>query len=140
MDERSLVFIKPGSLEIYKEIYEYWDGGVRKTGGFQRSTPIKVKPQRDIMGKQYSHIRHIPAYEATIEAFTQSGIVLAVYSGEDIVKRVRESLMDVRERFGDDSFEEAKREARYYRNVAHASEDIEGARKDINLWREFLAK
>jgi len=89
------------------------------------------------MEEQYAHA-NFPAFKVTIDEFVQKGIIPCFYSGDNIISRVRKSLSIVREVFGKDSFEDAKREVRYYRNVAHASEDKEESDGDITRWSRFL--
>ena len=146
--EKTLVFIKPGNFEQAVEIFSYLEDTVKD---FRRDIPLHILPVPDeLIRKHYEHINGLSIYEPTIKAFTGSkeGIVLAVYEGKDIIKRVREVIGDtdpkkaregtIRNIFGRDSFAKACKERRYLNNVIHASANIEEAEKEIEIWEDYI--
>lgn len=92
----------------------------------------------------------MPIYDATINAFLHSeeGIVLSVYSGENIIKRIRHVIRNtdpqkaepetIRKVFSKDSLEQAFNERRYLNNVIHSSSSREDAEREIRLWKDYL--
>jgi nucleoside-diphosphate kinase len=150
MEENSLVFVKPRNEERALEVVHYLDG---KLGfAFSRTILRQIRgiPEQ-IMREHYRNIQGFSFYEATIEAFLRGTIFLTAYSGENIVSRVRTIIgptdpvvakrtapESIRAIFANDSLEVARRERRYLNNVIHSSENVEEARREIDLWKDFL--
>ncbi len=44
----------------------------------------------------------------------------------------------IRHLFSNDSYELAEKENRLIRNVIHASDSLESAKKEIKIWKEYL--
>jgi len=149
--ERTLIILKPGNFGNCLEIFWCLDDLLEKTGDFSRTIPSHVfRVPEDIIRQHYKNIAHIPQYEATVKAFSHSedGVVLCVYSGENIIRRTRDAIGNtdpakaepwtIRGIFGRDSLEVAAREARYLNNVIHASDSRESGEKEIGLWKDYI--
>jgi nucleoside diphosphate kinase len=152
--EKSLVLIKPGNfrycLEIFECLHDLLENDLPKKN-FSRTRPFHLlKVPEAIIRAHYEHMKSMPVYEATIKAFVNSpdGIVLSVYSGEDIIRRIRYAIGDmdpqkarpgaIRAVFSSDSLEVASREIRYLNNVIHASSSRKDSEREIVLWRDYL--
>lgn len=148
-NEKTLTFIKPGNFNYHSDIFVCLDELLERDFTKTVSFHLKKIPE-DIIREHYESIRRESFYDWTINAFLESeqGIVLRVYSGNDIVQRVRNVIGDtdpqkaksgtVRAVFSNDSLEVAFREKRYLNNVIHASSSVEDAEREIRLWRDYL--
>ncbi len=144
-EQRTLVFVKPGHLEKSAEIFDYLDSNLK--GDFYRRRLQQFKPSWEQMDEFYVHTRgkifHIP----TIDRYTKEGIVLSIYSGENIIKRVKFWVGDtdpseaepwtVRGRFGTDSLEKAYEyeKRRFLENVIHASANELDAERELKMFK-----
>ena len=148
--EKSLVLIKPGNFGYYLEIFERLHE-LLEPRKFLRTRPSHLlKVPEEIIRAHYEHMKNLPVYEATISAFVNSpdGIVLSVYSGEDIIRGIRYVIGDmdprkaepwtIRAGFSHDSLEDASREIRYLNNVIHASSSMKDSEREIDLWKDYL--
>lgn len=147
--EKTLTLLKPGNFGFCLEIFECLDNLLKRN--FSRTIPVHVNPVPELIIKaHYQDISKLPIYEVTVQAFlkSESGIVLRVYEGNDIINRVREAVGEtdpqkaksgtIRAVFSEDSLERSFRERRYLNNVIHASSSVEDAVREIELWREYI--
>lgn len=148
--ERTLVILKPENFGNSLPIFWHLENLLRKTGDFSRTIPFHIYnvPEK-IIREHYQNMAHLPAFEPTVKAFSNSedGLVICVYLGENIIKRVRHNLghtdpqkaepWTIRGRFSNDSLESATREIRYLNNVMHAS-DRDNAEREIELWKDYI--
>ncbi len=148
-EEKCLVFIKPCNFDRAVEIFAYLEDMLKgQNADFERTLPVHIRNvRRETIEKHYSHIRHIPNYEATIQAFTGGDMILAVYSGRGVCRKIREIIGNtdplkakgrLRGVFSKESLEEAMKENKYLNNVIHASADSEEARDEIIIWQAYL--
>ena len=151
--ERTLVFIKPGNSLRSKEIFEYLEDQLKRREiiFFERSAPIRIHavPEK-LIRKHYENIKGKSFYEPTLKAYLEcsDGISLATYSGSGIIKALRRIIGDtdpkkaepftIRHIFGNDSFVEAYKEKRYLNNVIHASVSRKEAKRELNIWRDYI--
>ncbi len=144
--EKSLVFIKPWSIEQAEEILNFLDNSLKEN--FEKTPPKFIKPSPEIIKKHYEHLNYLPYFEEIINSIKENGIVLSVYSGEDIIKRVRNIIgptdpaqappHTIRGKFSSDSLKLALEQSRPLKNVIHASKDKKEAEKEFKLWLEHL--
>lgn len=148
-NEQTLVFIKPGNFGYCLEIFECLDNALKTD--FSKTTAFHLRQvPEEIIRQHYRDLEEMPFYEDTVRAFVESkeGIILRVYSGENIIQRVRKAVGNtdpqkaepgtVRRIFSNDSLEIAFKEGRYLNNVIHASSSREDAEREPELWRDFL--
>ena len=142
--ERSLVFTKPGNYERYLKIFGYF-GMI--LGNHSRTKYVHINPvPREIIEEHYQNLRELPIFEPTIEAFVNpinGGIVAAVFYGDRIIQRARESIGDkdpqkaepwtVRGTFSKESMDLAWSQRRYLNNAIHASSSLEDTEREILL-------
>ncbi len=147
--EKTLTFIKPGNFEKRFKIFNHLDYLLKED--FTKTVLVQVNPvSEELIKEHYKHIREVPIYDVTIRAFLESeeGIFLRVYSGKNIIERVRRAnghtdpqkaeKGSVRQIFSHDSLEIAFREKRYLNNVIHASSSVEDAQRELRLWGDYL--
>ena len=149
MEEKCLVFIKPEAIEIAEEIFNYLDNELKEK--FEKTKPkIIEKIPEPTIREHYTHLKNMEKFPNIINEFTSGKIIITVYSGEDIIKRIREIVgptdpskapnNTVRGKFGKDSLENANKENRGCRNTIHASGNTEDAEREIKIWAEHLAR
>lgn len=129
--ERSLVLIKPDAVErnlIGKIISFYENDGLKITA-------LKMESiSKDLASKHYYEHKEKDFYEGLIEYITRSPLCALIIEGEDAILRIRkingstnpEKAGDgtIRKLFGINGRE----------NCVHASDSIESAKREINLW------
>jgi len=146
MHERSLVFVKPENEEIVEDVLDYLDKRLEKE--FERLDPVVVSPVPRDIEEHYAQFREATWFECVfLDGFVGKNILLTVYSGEDIIGRIREIVGatdvakaapgTIRQVFGDGSLEEAFGK-RYHNNVIHASSDRSEAEREIEVWSHYL--
>lgn len=151
--EKTFVFTKPGNFEEHLEIFTCADRLLIKdssTEDFSRTDLVYVNPvPEELIREHYKHISNVPIYEPTIQAFLEyeKGIVLGLYKGKGIIKRMRDvnghtdprkaKPNTIRALFSNDSLEKAAEEVRYLNNVMHCS-DPENSEREISLWGPYL--
>jgi nucleoside diphosphate kinase len=153
MNEKTLVFVKPGNEDIAYCIFCCLNSLLAKEGrAFERfglTHEITNVPEF-LIAKHYGHLKNIDedVFKATIDAYRNGTMFLTFYSGEDIISRIRENIgptapekaedWTVRGRFRRDSLESALREKRYLNNTIHASANKEDAEKELDLWMPYV--
>lgn len=102
------------------------------------------RPEQELVEAHYQEHWDEDFYPALVDYLTDRWVVTAVFYGDSAVKTARDLVGDtnppdaddgtIRGEFGEDSMEQADREDRALRNVVHASEDADAARREIMLW------
>ena len=148
--ERSLVFIKPGHIDLGKEIFDFLEETLGKD--FERLfDPVHINPMpKELLEEHYGHVKHLPFFEKAIKLFEDQGVIMTVYAGEDIVNRIREAVGHkcpkkakkgtVRSKYGKGSAAEADAKGVFIENSIHASGSSKEAEQEIKVWRKHLGK
>ena len=149
-NERTLVILKPGNFGYCLEIFSCLEDLLKETGDFSRTIPSHIsRIPEELMREHYKNIAHLPIFEPNVKAFSNSedGVVACVYSGENIIGRVRKAVGNtapekaepwtIRAIFSKDTMEQAWKELRYLNNVIHAS-DKDNAEREIELWKDYI--
>ncbi|SFD10627.1 nucleoside-diphosphate kinase [Clostridium uliginosum] len=131
MVEKSMVLIKPDGVErnlIGNIISCYEDNGLKVV-------QLKLmKATREIAEKHYSQHKGKDFYEELITFITRSPLCAIILQGEDVVEQVRR----INGATSPDDAEEGTIRHRYARskteNCVHASDTLESAKAEINLW------
>jgi len=157
--EVSLVFIKPGNKKQAIEIIEFLEDRLRLSGNgsenycFGRSMYVDIPHvPRKIIEKHYAHIPD-EIKESVFKEFEDKGVLLAVYAGEGIIRKIREIVGDtdplkagrdtIRGVFSPEgeSLEKALAQRRAVNNVIHSSAKSKKNREaedEIRNWSHFL--
>lgn len=152
MTERTLVFVKPQNENIALQVFDYLEKLLSSTRFHrERITKIKNIPER-IISEHYRDLRVLneEIFKSTIEAYKNGTIFITAYQDESIIQRIRGYIgstaperaknWTVRGHFKKDTLEAALREKRYLNNVIHASSNSEEAKRELELWKDYLVK
>lgn len=131
--ERTLILLKPDAVE--KKLCGNVIARFEEAGFVIRGCKM-IRLTTEVLAEHYAHIAHLPFYP-DVEAFMKTKPVIAmVLEGEGIVERVRDMLGvtdclkaapgTIRAQWG--SKEEGGSKMR---NIAHASDSVETAEKEI---------
>lgn len=131
MIERSVVLIKPDGVErniIGNILSCYEDNGLK-------IIELKLmKATREIAEKHYSQHKGKDFYEELITFITRGPLVAVILKGEDAIARIRK----INGATSPTDAEEGSIRHRYARskteNCVHASDNIESANQEIQLW------
>ena len=125
MRERTLTFVKPGHLDVARDIFEYVCFCLMEE--CEKNLVGLLKPSRKQMEEFYFHTREMPFYEAMIGRYISDGLVACTWSGRGIVERIRvlagntdpkkAESWTIWGKFGNDSLDVAYREGRFLENV-----------------------
>lgn len=153
--EGTIFFVKPKNEEIAYRVFDYLESLLKKDGTnfSQVSGILQINhPPVQLVEEHYKNlVGKLPdeILNNTFETFREGTIFLSYYRGKDIVQRIKRNVGEtdpvkaedwtVRGRFRKDSLEEAFRERRYLNNTAHASANLEDARREAGIWLPFLA-
>ena len=143
MLENTLVMIKPDHYEFADEIILQLDfNAIRTNLGRVSSIP------REVIREHYLPLKGEPFYEYMTEYFVGKPTVIAVYTGNNIINKMREMIGNtdpikagkdtIRGKYSEDSLQLATLEKRPLKNVIHASESLEEALREIKVWERFL--
>jgi len=131
MTERSLVLIKPDAVErnLIGDILNQYE-----RNGLEIAEMKMMTASKDLAEKHYAQLKDKPFYEDLITFITRSPVVALIIEGEDGIEKIRAI-------HGATNPEEAKANtirALYGKNVTensvHASDSVETADKEIELW------
>ncbi len=150
MIEETLVFIKPPHSTDSKKCEDIFGFLENKLGGgFIRSIgPFYFHPSKELICEHYAHIPQEMISQYALQ-MTENGIVLAIYSGENIIQRVRGVIGPtdpqkaggrLRGYFSIDSLDVALSQGRPVDNVIHASGNVEEAEIEKRRFFDFLAE
>ncbi|MBP8314139.1 MULTISPECIES: nucleoside-diphosphate kinase [Clostridium] len=131
MMERTMVLIKPDGVErnIIGNIISCYEAN-----GLKIKELKMMKATREIAEKHYSQHKGKDFYEELITFITRSPLVAIILIGEEAVNRVRA----INGATSPDDAAEGTIRHRYARskteNCVHASDTVESAEEEINLW------
>lgn len=129
--ERTMVLIKPDGVErnIIGNIISCYEAN-----GLKIKELKMMKATREIAEKHYSQHKGKDFYEELITFITRSPLVAIILIGEEAVNRVRA----INGATSPDDAAEGTIRYRYARskteNCVHASDTVESAEEEINLW------
>lgn len=143
MLEKTLVMIKPDHYEFAEEIILQLDfNAIRDKIARIPSIP------KEVIQSHYLPHKGKPFYEYMTEYFVGKPTIVAIYSGDDIIRKIRDRIGDkdplkagkdtIRGMYSNDSLELATVERRPVKNVIHASDSLEEALREIKVWERFL--
>jgi nucleoside-diphosphate kinase len=141
--ERTLIIIKPEHVHLADEILNELD----RYGERVKTVHLEAVPL-EIIERHYAIHKGQVFYPWLITQFAGKPVVLAVYEGVDIIRKMSGAIGPtdpakapkdtIRGRYGDDSMERSMAEKRATRNVIHRSATPEEAEKEIAVWRRYL--
>lgn len=133
--ERTLVFIKPDGFrdrKIGNIISRFEDGYINILD------ISMINPSEDQVRKHYQSLEGENYFEKLVK-FTLSGpIVLMVLEGESVVKMVRDMVGVTDPKKAGDGTIRGDFGKGVPNNIIHASDSVENACREIDLWKEYL--
>ena len=154
MRERTLVFVKPHCFNDENNLADEILGKLELLAGIPKcgilvKLPVFGVPE-DILRRHYQEHEGKDYYERLIRQISGKNIYLAIYAGEDVVKRVRDvigatnpakaTVGTIRRHFSNDSIDVAASENRAVNNVVHASSDPKAAQEEMNIWLHYILR
>lgn len=139
--ETTFVALKPDAVKrgLVGEIT-----AVIENAGFKISGMKMVQATDQLLEQHYEEHVDKPFYDDLAEYMKQGPIVALAVEGVHAVKNLRKIVGDtsardahpatIRGRFAHMSMEHADDAGRYYKNLIHASEELEDAEKELEIW------
>ncbi|XP_068583940.1 nucleoside diphosphate kinase, mitochondrial [Cebidichthys violaceus] len=129
--ERTLIAVKPDGVQrrLVGQIIQRFE-----QRGFKLVGLKMLKVSDDLLSQHYSEMRTKPFYPRLLEYMTSGPVVVMVWEGHKVVQTTRTMVGHTNPAEaqagtvrGDFSFHVS-------RNVVHASDSLEGAQREIQLW------
>ena len=143
MSERTFIIIKPDHVKLADTILAELDSLAAR----EHTARVEVVP-RDIIEAHYTVHRERPFYQYLVDSFVGKSVVLGVYAGLDVVRKVMDACgptdpakapsNTIRGKYSTDSLERAIAEGRPVRNVIHRSDSVVEAEREIDVWKSYL--
>lgn len=139
--ETTFVALKPDAVKrgLVGEIT-----AVIENAGFKISGMKMVQATDQLLEQHYEEHVDKPFYDDLAEYMQQGPIVALAVEGVHAVKNLRKIVGDtsareahpatIRGRFAHMSMEHADEAGQYYKNLIHASEELEDAKKELDIW------
>jgi nucleoside diphosphate kinase len=150
MIERTLVFVKPQNEDIAFQVFDYLEKLLNSTSVHrERITKVKNVPE-NVITEHYRDLKifNEEIFKNTIEAYKNGTIFITAYQDESIIPWIRRYIgptapekidnWTVRGHFRKDTLEAALSEKRYFNNIIHASSTQDEAKREIELWKDYL--
>ena len=143
--ERTLVMIKPDNVDeadtILQELDELGD----------RIETVHIDNLlRGVMEDHYAIYKGEWHYQHVIDSFTGRQVVVAVYEGESVIRRIKDAIGPtdptsegskdtIRARHYKSSARHIRlKEGTIFPNVIHVSDSLEEAQREIRVWERYL--
>ena len=148
MTERTFIMIKPDRENIAITILNTLNGLLQDYGDLTRIIRVNSIP-KEVIKNHYILHKDKDFYQRMIDYFTDKSVVLAVYEGkEGLINKCKEVVGNtdpakategtIRYIFSRDSLEKAIAEERPVENVIHCSDSVKEAKREIDVWKEYL--
>ncbi|KAJ5075715.1 nucleoside diphosphate kinase cytosolic [Anaeramoeba ignava] len=131
MTERSFVAIKPDGVErkltgeIIKRIEQK---------GFKMVAMKFIKPSQELAEEHYGEHKEKPFYKGLVEFITSGPVVAMVWEGKDVIATIRKMVGVTDPLKSDPGTIRGDFGISIGRNIIHASDKLESAKKEISLW------
>jgi len=143
MTERTFVMIKPEHIHLTDKIIAdlNWQGHLEKFHYVSKVPP-------EVIGQHYAPHQGKPFYAHLVQAFVDKPVVIMVYQGDGIVKKIMDlagptdPLKAPKDticgKYSHDSLAAAVAEHRTVHNVIHRSDSAAEAEREIKVWKAYL--
>lgn len=141
MAEKTFIMIKPRHAHLAADIFRELD-----SFGTRIKTKKIERVSEDVISDHYNFLREKPFFKGIINTYIGQTVVLAIYEGEDVIKRISKFIgptdpkeadkETIRFRYGfphSDNIDERKAH-----NVIHRSDSKESFEREIEIWKEHL--
>ena len=143
MIEKSFVLIKPDHVDLAEQILHELDAYGQRI----KTKKIRHVP-KEVIENHYSIHKGKFFFKYMIDYFLNKPVVIAVYEGEDVIKRFIEIIgptdpskapkETIRGKYSKDSLENAIAEGRTVKNVIHRSDSPEEFIREIDIWKSYF--
>jgi nucleoside-diphosphate kinase len=133
--ESTLVIIKPDAFQrrlVGTIVTEF------ENKGFKIQYMSMKVANSDTLKEHYSDMKEHPMFEKIIEGMSTAPIVVLVLHGLNAVKTVRKMIGSTDPAKADPGTIRGRYALDIGRNIIHASDSIENANREINLWTDAL--
>ena len=129
--EQTLVIIKPDALQrsLTGSILQMFE-----QRGFQIVGIKMTHGETSKLEEHYAHISHIDAFPDVISGMQITPLIVIALSGSECVKIVKKMVGATDPVEADLNSVRGKFAQNMGRNVCHASDSVENAQKEINIW------
>lgn len=126
--EKTLIILKPDCLEQKKmgEVIERFEAA-----DFEIHACKMIALSDDLLREHYKHLAHLPFFPEITEFMSSRPVLVMVLQGERAVDRVRELLGPTDSTIAPKGTIRGDMGSDKMRNIAHASDSLENAEKEI---------
>lgn len=143
MKQRTFVMIKPDHFLLAYDIFRELD----QHGNRINVAHVNKVPQKLIEDHYIPH-KGKSFYKYMTRSFVNRSIWIAIYEGNNIIQKLIDIIgptdpskapqNTIRGRFSEDTLQTAIDEQRPVKNVIHRSDSVEEAKREIQVWQEYL--
>lgn len=129
--ERTLIAIKPDGVQrrLVGQIIQRFE-----QRGFKLVGLKMLQASQDVLSEHYSDLRTKPFYSSLLRYMTSGPLVVMVWEGHNVVQTSRTMVGNTNPAEAQAGTVRGDFSIHVSRNVVHASDSVEGAQKEIQLW------
>ncbi len=143
MNQRTLIFIKPGHVHLKEKV-------LKRLDMFGRRIMHKEldKAPRRIIEEHYSPHKAKSFFKELVEEFADKPVVVAIYEGEDVIQKVIDATGPtdplkapkgtIRRDFTDEKVWKMETGPRLMNNVMHRSDHPKEFEREFTVWKEIF--
>ncbi|KAL0993700.1 hypothetical protein UPYG_G00112020 [Umbra pygmaea] len=129
--ERTLIAVKPDGVQrhLVGQIMQRFE-----LKGFQLVGLKMLQAPEELLSQHYQDLRRKPFYPSLLQYMTSGPIVVMVWEGHNVVRTSRIMVGDTNPAEAQAGTIRGDFSIHISRNVIHASDSVEGAKREIQLW------
>uniref|UniRef100_A0A0S7F360 Nucleoside diphosphate kinase n=1 Tax=Poeciliopsis prolifica TaxID=188132 RepID=A0A0S7F360_9TELE len=129
--ERTLIAVKPDGVQrrLIGQIIQRFE-----QRGFKLVGLKMLQATQDVLSEHYCHLRTKPFYGNLLHYMTSGPLVVMVWEGHNVVQTSRTMVGNTNPAEALAGTVRGDFSIHVSRNVVHASDSVEGAQKEIQLW------
>ncbi|XP_023204528.1 nucleoside diphosphate kinase A-like isoform X1 [Xiphophorus maculatus] len=129
--ERTLIAIKPDGVQrrLVGQIIQRFE-----QRGFKLVGLKMLQASQDVLSEHYCNLRTKPFYGSLLRYMTSGPLVVMVWEGHNVVQTSRTMVGNTNPAEAQAGTVRGDFSIHVSRNVVHASDSVEGAKKEIQLW------
>ncbi|XP_045931442.1 nucleoside diphosphate kinase, mitochondrial isoform X4 [Micropterus dolomieu] len=129
--ERTLIAIKPDGVQrrLVGQIIQRFE-----QRGFKLVGMKMMKVSEDLLSQHYCELRTKPFYPSLLHYMTSGPVVVMVWEGHEVVQTSRKMVGHTNPAEAQAGTVRGDFSIHVSRNVVHASDSLEGAQREIQLW------
>uniref|UniRef100_A0A4W5QW83 Nucleoside diphosphate kinase n=1 Tax=Hucho hucho TaxID=62062 RepID=A0A4W5QW83_9TELE len=129
--ERTLIAVKPDGVQrrLVGQIMQRFE-----QRGFKLVGMKMLQVSEELLSQHYQELRRKPFYPSLLHYMTSGPIVVMVWEGHNVVRTSRIMVGDTNPAEAQAGTVRGDFSIHISRNVVHASDSVEGAQREIQLW------